>query len=119
MTGFALVDWGIGAIVALAGALGLFAGARKTLADARATRNPTTPYEALERRVMNLEESDADKGRELSRLRTQFRRLAGALTNEVAVILRWMEDGSPPPPPDREARIIRALIRDIDNDMQD
>jgi len=118
MTGVALLDWAIGSLVALTGAFGVWAGARKTLADARATKQPATAYEALERRVIALETADADKGHEISRLRNQVRRLAGVLTREVQAVLNWHDEGAHPPPPDVEVDRIRSVIRDIAHDEQ-
>lgn len=118
MTGVALVDWIVGIIVALAGAGGVWAGARKTLADARATKQPATAYEALERRVIALESADAEKSWELSRLRSQVRRLAGILTREVQTVLNWHDDGAHPPPPEVEVDRIRSVIHEINHDEQ-
>lgn len=119
MTGIDLLDWAVGALVALAGAFGVWAGARKTLADARATKQPATAYEALERRVIALETSDAEKSWELSRLRSQVRRLAGVLTREVRTVLDWVDAGTAPPPPDSEVDRIRNVIHDIQTDERE
>lgn len=118
MTGVAVLDWAIGSLVAIVGAYGVWAGGRKALADARATKTPATAYEALERRVIALETADAEKSWELSRLRSQVRRLAGVLTREVQAVLNWHDDGANPPPPDVEVERIRSVIRDISHDEQ-
>lgn len=117
MTGVAVLDWILGSVTALLGAYGVWAGGRKALADARATKKPPpTPYEALANRVSVLETSDAEKSWELSRLRSQVRRLAGVLTREVQAVLNWHDDGANPPPPDVEVERIRSVIRDISHD---
>lgn len=113
MTGAPLVDWIIGAVAAVAGIFGVFAGGRKALADARSLKTPATPYEALANRVTKLEESDAEKSVELSVLRAQVRRLAGVLTREVHTLITWHESGSKPPPPDREVTVIKDVIHEL------
>lgn len=119
MTGYPIVDGILAAVTALLGAYGVWAGGRKALADARALKAPPpTPYEALANRVSALETSDAEKGRELSRLRQQLRRLAGVMTREVAAVVRWHDDGQHHPPPDREVTVIRAVIRELEHDPE-
>ena len=119
MTGSAFLDALLGALGALAAAWGVYAGGRKALADARALKEPPpTPYEALAGRVTALEASDAEKGREISRLRRQVRRLAGVMTSEVAHLVTWIHDGSNPPPPDKELAVINGVIRDIETDEE-
>ena len=117
MTGNATLDGIIAALGALATAWGLWAGGRKALADARALKMPpATPYEALAARVTALEASDTEKGKEISRLRSQVHRLAGVLSREVVLILDWIDNGSAPPPPDRETRIVKDVINDLEKD---
>lgn len=124
MTGTAAVDWMIGIVVALAGAFGVWAGAKKSLADARALKAPPpTPYDSLANRVTTLEQSDAAKkitidqqGDEIGALRAQVLRLAGVLTREVRAVLTWHDAGGPPPPPDREVAVIRSVINELNDD---
>lgn len=116
MTGHPVLDTILALAAALASLWGLYTGGRKALADARATKTPATPYEALAARVTALETADADKGKEISRLRRQVRRLAGALAEEVTHILDWIDRGAEPPPPAREISALRQIIRDLDRD---
>ena len=119
MTGNATLDGIIAALGALATAWGLWAGGRKALADAGALKMPpATPYEALAARVTALESADAEKGQEISRLRSPVRRLAGVLTRERQAAPNSHDDGAEPPPPDREVERIRSVIHDINRDEQ-
>lgn len=117
MTGSAAIDGALAFVTAVVGAWALYAGGRKALADARAIKTPVAPYEALAQRVTDLEAADAAKGVELNRLRKQVRRLAGALSREVAHVLDWIDSGAPPPPPEREVLALRELIEDINADI--
>ena len=114
-----IITWIIGSAVAIVGIYATIVGAQKALTDARAVRRPHTAYEALDARVRHLEAADEAKGREIQRLRTHVRRLAGVLGREVTMILDWIDAGSPPPPPTRETQVVRDLIRDIARDTED
>lgn len=120
MTGIPAIDAFIGVLGAIATAFSMFWGGRKLMAESKALKSPPpTPYEALAARVTDLEASDQVKGKELTRLRGQVRRLAGVMSREVVIILDWIDGGAMPPPPARESRVVRELIRDIDSDMTD
>lgn len=119
MTGNTTIDAIVALIGAIAATWGVIAGGRKALADARALKDPpATPYEALAQRVADLEVSDMNKGREISRLRAKVDRLTGVLSREVVLILDWVDRGAAPPPPDEEARVVRGVISDLDREHQ-
>lgn len=117
MTGYPLLDGILAALTALLGAYGVYAGGKKSLADARALKAPPpTPYEALADRLTALEVSDAKKDQELSRLRTEVRRLRRFITGEVRALVIWHERGHPPPPPEHELEHARAVIAELEKD---
>lgn len=117
MTGVAFIDWVIGSIAALAGVFGVIAGGLKMTAEGRALRaEPKTPYDALADRLKKLELSDAEKSKDISKLRSHVYRLAGVLTREVNTLVVWHEAGRNPPPPDKEVAVIRDIISEIQED---
>ena len=119
MTGIEIVDWIIGSVVALAGALGVLAGGMKMMAEGRALRqSPKTPYDMLGKRVETLEEANASLHETVFRVQSQVYRLAGVLTREVSTLIRWHDEGQAPPPPDREIAIIKQVIDEIQEDRK-
>lgn len=117
MTGIEFVDWIIGSVVALAGVFGVIAGGMKMMAEGQKLKSqPETPYSALSERVEKLEQADASKGKEISRLRSQLYRVVGVLTREVSTLIAWHESGAPPPSPDKEIAVIKSIINDIIKD---
>ena len=99
----------------------------KAWKDARQIGKPTTPYEALAARVVDLEEDAAESARErrkdvhridqledqVGALKGSIRRLAAVLMREVAAVLAWIDRGAKPPRPDQEITVIRQLIADL------
>jgi len=92
-----------------------WAGARKSLADAKATADPRTPYEALERRTLHLEEADAEKSKQINQLRSENTYLSAdvadlqnrlgaveddrdTLARAVSAHVEWEDAGRPDPP---------------------
>ena len=119
MTGVEVVDWIIGSIVALAGALGILAGGMKMMAEGRVLRQPPkTPYDMLGARVETLEEANTSLHESVFRVQSQVYRLAGVLTREVSTVIRWHDEGREPPPPEKEIAIIKQVIDEIREDRK-
>lgn len=119
MTGIEVVDWIIGSIAALAGALGLLAGGMKMATEGRVLREPPkTPYDMLGERVRTLEEANTELHESVFRVQSQVYRLAGVLTREVSTLIRWHDEGREPPPPDKEIAIIKQVIDEIQEDRK-
>lgn len=117
MTGYPVLDGILAVLTAVLGLYGVYAGGKKSLADARAlTAPPPTPYEVLADRLTALEVSDAKKDTELRTLRAQVRRLAGVITGEVRALVIWHDKGGPPPPPADELEHVRQVITELEND---
>ena len=103
------------AVLSLAGvALGGIATYRSAIRG-KEIEAEATPYEALSRRVTELETADDVKGRRISRLERRFRIIADAL----AVQHRWQLAGAKPPPPTIPPLAIEIITReDTDDDHQ-
>lgn len=128
MTGYAIIDWAVGILASLGTLYGAYALGRKTLAEARATADPRTPYEALAARIVALEASDAEKGMRLAQvqaentyLMAQLDRLndrvglveddRSALADAVSAHIAWEDAGRPDPPgAPTIAEEIRAIL---------
>lgn len=99
MTGVAVLDWILAAIVALAGAWGTWAAGRKALADARATKKTPAPAppswpEMWQR--MDAQETETRRLREdVDRLRAN----EGRLIMWVQTLHRGIDEGAIPPLP--------------------
>lgn len=128
-TAFAAV---VSAVLAFAGVL--YGGVITVRTSSRAQK--ASPYEALAKRVVDLESADAAKGRTLDEQEQKLRELANQLEEvkrsdakkgreivhlrgEVAVLAEhadlvhaWIDAGSPPPPPampDAVAQLVQRL----------
>lgn len=100
MTGVAVLDWIIGAAVALAGAWGTWAMGRKALADARATRRsrdaPAPPSWPEMWQRMDAQEEETRRLRvDVDRLRAN----EGRLISWVSTLHRGIDNGTIPPLP--------------------
>lgn len=73
-----------------------------------------TPYEALARRLTELETADQSKGRRISRLERRFRIVADALAEQH----RWQLEGANPPPPRIPPLAIEIITREDHDDEQ-
>lgn len=105
--------------IALCSATALVLGAMKTYEMAKNLKKPpVTSYTELESRVVTLEKADAERSKEVSKLRNQVYRLSGVLTREVGTVVAWYRTGKLEPHPDREIRIINELITEIQEDMR-
>lgn len=77
---------------------------------------------AVERRAATAEQradaaeraAHAQAG-EIRSLRASLQRIAGIMSREMTYILDWIDSGAQPPPPAREARIVREALADIAN----
>lgn len=110
----ALAAWALGAL----GTLGAILGGIGTLRSASSTKEAlkASPYDALARRVVTLEEADSHKGEEIQVLRAEKDTQADQLTAlqramnvvvedrdgllaYVKVLWTWAVSGRKPPPP--------------------
>lgn len=103
-----------------------WAGARKSLADAKATADPRTPYEALASRVLELEKRTSQQEADNTYLRgdiTDLQSRLGVVENDRDVLasamsahVAWEDAGRPDPPgaPTIAARV-RAILERLHN----
>lgn len=68
---------------------------------------------AADQRASATEQLASDQAREIRSLRASLQRIAGIMSREMTYILDWIDSGAQPPPPAREARIVREALADI------
>lgn len=66
-----------------------------------------------EQRAADAERAAHAQATEIRSLRSSLQRIAGAMAREMTHILDWIDRGAHPPPPAREARIVREALADI------
>lgn len=137
MSGLGVIEWAAGTLLTLAGIWGAWWAGKKSKAEAEATADPRTPYEALAARMVNLEKADTEKAAKIrehtrkidqqaaeitywtSRVDRLTERVASveedrdALEDALRPIVEWDDNGRPDPPgfPGVAAQARQALDR--------
>ena len=69
--------------------------------------------DTAEQRADAAERAAHTQAGEIRSLRASLQRIAGIMSREMTYILDWIDSGAQPPPPAREARIVREALADI------
>lgn len=122
MSGLGIIEWAAGTLLTVAGIWTAWWAGKKSKAEAEATADPRTPYEALAQRMVNLERADTEKAAKIrehtrkidqqaaeitywtGRVDSLTERVAtveedrDALSDALRPIAEWDDAGRPDPP---------------------